>query len=73
MYQERNPALTTRRMKALGFNSIILDTNTATIERTLGSLHQKYNAMVEYLLSPEGGLQSVVQDPAQGIAFFLIP
>lgn len=72
--QERDHALTTKRLKALGFNSIIFDTNTATIEQDQnGSLHQKVNAFTEYVNDPASGVQILVNDPGNGIAYMLIP
>lgn len=74
LFQERNPILTLQRLKALGFNSIIFDTNTATIERNpQGTLHQKVQAFVDFLNTPELGLQVVVNDPDRGVAYVLIP
>ncbi|TSC80395.1 MAG: Uncharacterized protein G01um101425_49 [Candidatus Peregrinibacteria bacterium Gr01-1014_25] len=74
LYQERDPALTVRRLKALGFNSIIFDTNTNTIEQDPnGTLHQKVRAFVEFANDPRAGLKIVVNDPGNGIAFLLIP
>ncbi len=72
--QENNPALTLKRLKALGFNSIIFDTNTATIEQDPnGTLHKKAQAFVNFLNSPSLNLQILVSDPAAGLAFILIP
>lgn len=74
LYQERDNAKTLQRLKALGFNSIIFDTNTATIESDPnGSLHQKVQALTDFLNSAEANLQVVIFDPAAGIAFLLIP
>lgn len=74
LYQERDPALTTKRLKALGFNSIVFDTNTATIEQDeAGSLHQKVNAFVEYVNNPAAGLQVIISDANAGIGYILIP
>lgn len=74
LYQERDPAITLQRLKMLGFNSIIFDTNTATIERDPnGSLHQKVRALTDFLNSPEAGLKVIINDPDAGIAFLLIP
>lgn len=74
LYQERDPSITVKRLKALGFNSIVFDTNTATIERNSeGSLHKKVNAFVSFLNNPESGLQVVINDPRAGVAFILIP
>lgn len=74
LYQERDPQLTTQRLKALGFNSFVFDTNTATIERDPnGSLHQKVKLFTDYLSNPESGVQVVLNDPSAGIAFILIP
>jgi hypothetical protein len=72
LYQERNNELMLQRLKALGFNSIIFDTNTATIERDEhGSLHKKVEDFVNFLNT--AGLQIIVNDPKNGIAFLLIP
>ncbi|MBI3336805.1 hypothetical protein HYZ98_04555 [Candidatus Peregrinibacteria bacterium] len=73
LHQERDPKITIARLKALGFNSIIFDTNTATIERTDGTLHKKVQMFVDFLNSPEAGLQPVINDPGRGVAFVLIP
>lgn len=74
LYQERDPAITVQRLKALGFNSIIFDTNTATIEKDPnGSLHKKVQALTDFLNSPEAGLDVVIYDPGAGLAFLLIP
>jgi hypothetical protein len=72
--QEHNPALTLQRIKALGFNSIIFDTNTATIERDQeGSLHKKVQDFVDFLNNPTLHLQIVINDSQQGVAFILLP
>ncbi|OGJ62244.1 hypothetical protein A3J34_02025 [Candidatus Peribacteria bacterium RIFCSPLOWO2_02_FULL_51_10] len=72
--QERNHELTLRRLKALGFNSIIFDTNTATIEKDLsGSLHQKVNAFLDFVNDPVINLNLVVNDPGNGIAYIVLP
>ncbi|MEK7218534.1 MAG: hypothetical protein AAB728_03665, partial [Patescibacteria group bacterium] len=72
--QERDPQLTLKRLKALGFNSIVFDTNTATIEKdSEGSLHKKAQAFVDFLNNPSLGLQVVISDAGQGVAFILIP
>jgi hypothetical protein len=74
LFAERDPVLTLHRLKELGFNSIIFDTNTATIERDpSGSLHQKVNAFLEFVNTPSLGLTSSVNDPDGGIAFILLP
>ena len=74
LYQERDPRLAVERLKALGFNSIVFDTNTATIERDpTGSLHQKVNAFVDFLNNPVSGLQILINDSGAGVTFFLIP
>lgn len=72
--QEKDAALTLRRLQTLGFNSMIFDTNTATIERDPnGSLHQKVNAFVDFVNTPGLGLQVPVNDPNAGIAFIVLP
>jgi len=74
LYQERDDELTLQRLKVLGMNSIIFDTNTATIEKDLeGSLHQKVNAFVQWVNNPALGLNVVVSDTDAGVAFILIP
>ncbi len=72
--QEKNHALTLKRLLALGFNSIIFDTNTQTIEKdTNGSLHQKVNAFLEFANDPALHLNLLVNDPGNGIAYILLP
>lgn len=72
--QEKNPALTLKRLQALGFNSIVFDTNTQTIEKDPnGSLHKKVNAFVDFVNAPGLGLDVPVFDPDGGIAFILLP
>jgi hypothetical protein len=74
LYQERDDALTLKRLKALGFNGIIFDTNTATIERNVGgTLHKKVQSFVDFLNNPKLGFQIVVNDPEAGVAYVLIP
>lgn len=74
LYQEHDAALTLQRLQALGFNSIIFDTNTHTIERDPnGSLHKKVQEFVDFINTPGLGLQIPVNDPDGGVAFILIP
>ncbi len=72
--QERDHALTLKRLVALGFNSIIFDTNTQTIEKDPnGSLHQKVEAFVAFANNASLGLNIIVNDPGNGIAYILLP
>jgi len=74
LYQERDAPLTLRRMQALGFNSIIFDTRTLSIERDPnGTLHQKVNAFVEFVNDPSVRVQAIVNDPQNGVAFLILP
>lgn len=74
LYMERDPELTLKRLKALGFNSIIFDTNTHTIERDPnGTLHQKVYSFLDFVNHSELGLQLVINDPSNGVAFILLP
>lgn len=74
LYQERDPALTLKRLQALGFNSMIFDTNTHTIEQDPnGSLHQKVQLFVDFVNAPGLGLTLPINDPDSGIAFILLP
>jgi hypothetical protein len=74
MNQERNHALTLRRLQKLGFNSIIFDTNTHTIEKDPnGSLHQKVQKFLDFANDPALNLELVVNDPGNGIAYILLP
>ena len=74
LHQERDNVKTLARLKALGFNSIIFDTNTATIEKDAnGSLHKKVLALTDFLNSAEAALNVVIYDQGAGIAFLLIP
>ncbi len=72
--QERDASLTLRRLQALGFNAIVFDTNTDTIEKDPnGSLHQKVNAFADFANTQGIGLTLDVYDPNAGIAFILLP
>lgn len=72
--QERDHALTLKRLQALGFNSMIFDTNTATIEKDEnGTLHQKVNAFLSFANDPSLGLTRVYSEPELGIAYLLLP
>ena len=74
LYQERDAALTLKRLQTLGFNSMIFDLNTHTIEKDPnGSLHKKVQAFVDFVNTPDLGMQIVVNDPGAGIAFILLP
>lgn len=74
LFAERDSALTLKRLKVLGFNSIIFDTNTATIEKdTNGSLHQKVNAFLTFANTHSLGLVPEVNDPDGGVAYILLP
>ncbi|MDD5041793.1 MAG: glycosyltransferase family 39 protein [Candidatus Peribacteraceae bacterium] len=74
IFSERNPELTLKRLQVLGFNSIVFDTNTATIEKDAnGSLHQKVNAFLEFVNARSLGIVPQVNDPDGGIAFVLLP
>ncbi len=74
LYQERNAELTLRRLKALGFNSIVFDTNTPTIEPDpQGSLHQKVKAFEVFLNEVLPQIQVKIFDEKAGIIFVLIP
>ena len=74
LYTERDAALTLKRLQALGFNSMIFDTNTHTIERDPnGSLHKKVEAFVEFVNTPGLGIGIPVNDTDNGVAFILLP
>lgn len=74
LYQERDAALTLRRLKALGFNSIVFDTNTPTIEPDPnGSLHQKVKAFETFLNGVLAQLDVRVFDEEAGVIFVVIP
>jgi len=74
LYAERDAALTLKRLQWLGFNSIVFDTNTATIEKDAsGSLHQKVNAFIEFANSRSLGIVPQVNDPDGGVAYILLP
>ncbi len=74
MDQERNHALTLKRLQALGFNGMIFDTNTATIEKDPnGSLHKKVQAFIDFANDPSTGVKISISDPGNGIAYILLP
>ncbi len=72
--QEQDHVLTLKRLHALGFNSIIFDTNTHTIEKDPnGSLHQKVAKFLDFANDPAVNLEIVINDPGNGIAYILLP
>jgi hypothetical protein len=74
LHQERDSALTLERLQALGFNSLVFDTTTDSIEADPnGTLHRKVRAFLDFVNTPGLGLQVIVNDPARGIAFLLLP
>jgi hypothetical protein len=71
---ERKPELTLRRLQVLGFNSIVFDTNTATIEKDAnGTLHQKVNAFLDFVNTRSLGITAAVNDMDAGVAYILLP
>ncbi len=76
LYQERDAVLTLERMKALGFNSIIFDTNTATIEKDPnGTLHKKVNGFQSFVNENVVAkkMNLLINDARAGIAYIEIP
>lgn len=72
--QEENPALTLKRLQSLGFNAIIVDLNTATIEQDpQGSLHRKVQKFENFVNAPGLGIRLAVKDQQSGIAYLLLP
>lgn len=72
--QERDHALTLKRLQMLGFNSIIFDTNTHTIEKDPnGPLHKKVAAFLDFANDPTINVTIAVNDPNNGIAYLLLP
>ena len=72
--QEGDHQLTLKRLRALGFNSIIFDTNTHTIEKDPnGSLHQKVAKFLDFANDPMVNVQIPVNDPDNGIAYIILP
>lgn len=74
LFAERDAALTLKRLQTLGFNSIVFDTNTHTIESDPnGSLHQKVEAFLDFANVKDLGMEIVVNDPGLGVALILLP
>src|SRR3989344_2419052 len=72
--QEQDHALTVKRLKALGFHSIVFDTNTATIEKDPnGTLHQKVQRFLDFANDESTGIMRVVNNPGNGIAYMILP
>lgn len=70
-----NDVVTLRKLKEAGYKYIILDLNTATIEKDpKGSLHQKANRFVEWVNTLNGDLKMYVHvyNQKRGIAFMEI-
>ena len=74
LYQEGNASLTSRRLRALGFNSMIFDRGTASIEADPnGTLHHKVAAFVEFANDRSADIRAVINDPNGGVAYLLLP
>ncbi len=72
--QEKDHALTLKRLQALGFHSIVFDTNTATIEKDPnGTLHQKVQRFLDFANDASLGITPVVNNPGNGIAYMVLP
>ena len=72
--QEEDHKLTLKRLHALGFHSIVFDTNTATIEKNPnGTLHQKVQRFLDFANDEELGIVSVVNNPGAGVAYMILP
>jgi len=74
LHNERDDELTLKRLQTLGFNSIIFDTNTATIEKDPnGSLHEKMNHLINFLNRQDLGINVIISDTKAGVAYILLP
>jgi len=72
--QEEDHELTLRRLLALGFHSIVFDTNTATIEKdNQGTLHKKVERFVAFINDPAVGIIPIINNPGAGIAYMILP
>ncbi|MEQ1849910.1 MAG: glycosyltransferase family 39 protein [Candidatus Peribacteraceae bacterium] len=72
--QERDHALTLKRLQALGFNGIVFDTNTQTIEKDPnGPLHKKVESFANFVNDPALNMQIPINNPGNGIAYILLP
>jgi hypothetical protein len=72
--QERDHQFTLKRLQALGFHSMIIDTNTTTIEKDpQGTLHQKFNQLVDFLNDPQIPIRPVVNNPERGVVYAVLP
>lgn len=74
LYQERDAELTIKRLKALGFNSIIYTTQEASIEKDKnGTLHKKARLLEEFLSRSDLGIKILVNDQKKfGTVFAVI-
>jgi hypothetical protein len=70
LFQEGDAALTVRRLKALGFNAMIFDTNTASIERVYGTLHKKVDRFATFANTKDVGITPILIDTDAGLAYF---
>ena len=62
--QEQDHRLTLQRLRALGYNGLIVDLNTATIEADPdGTLHRKLDRLLAFLSDPTLGHNIVVAQP----------
>ena len=72
--QERDHSLTLKRIRALGFHSIVFDTETASIEADPnGTLHAKERAFLDFVNDSTIGIRRAVYSPERGIAYYILP
>jgi len=74
LLQDNDPQKTLQRLQAFGFNSIVFDTNTHTIEKDQnGPLHQKVKRFLTWAANPTLGLDIVISDKGRGVLYIELP
>ena len=73
IFQDHDDQKTIARLKNAGFKYIIIDTNTASIDKTPGkTLTAKYQALMKFVQQNPKQLNVVVNEPNNGIMFIQI-
>lgn len=73
LYQEHNAQLTLDRLRALGYNSMIVDTNLATIEQNPnGTLHKKARLLNDFLIDKSINLKIDTWNQNAGVGFVIL-
>ena len=72
--QEEDHELTLQRLKALGFHSILFDTNVSTIESDKsGPLHKRTQRFIDFAEDPDLGIEFAVKQDQGRVWYLILP